>query len=274
VKVLFVAGECDPFIKTGGLGDVVYALPKDLNKIGVETRVVMPLYSDISEDYKSKMTFIKSFNVSLSWRSQYCGIYHCEHEGINYYFLDNEYYFKRKGIYGFYDDGERFAFFDRAVLLMLKEIGYKPDIIHCHDWHTGMIPVLYKNEFTFYTFYRDISTVFTIHNLAFQGIFPPEVLGDLLNLKDSLFYNGSLEFYGYSSFMKGAINFSDKVTTVSNTYAREIQTPCYGEKLDGLLRYKSDELIGILNGIDYSTYNPEDDNYIYRNFNFLYSFKK
>jgi len=267
MKVLFVASECDPFIKTGGLGDVVYSLPKYLNKIGVEARVVIPNYSDIKVNFKSKMKFIKSFRVPMSWRSQYCGVLQYEEGGVTYYFIDNEYYFKRQGIYGFYDDGERFSFFDRAVMTMIKEIDFKPDVIHCHDWHTGMIPVLYKNEFISDPFYRHIKTIYTIHNLLFQGVFPPEVLGDLLNLTDNLYYNGSVEFYGCSSFMKGGINYSDKITTVSDTYAKEIQTPLYGERLDGLLRYKGEELIGIVNGIDYSTYNPETDGYIYKKYN-------
>jgi starch synthase len=267
MKILFVASESDPFIKTGGLGDVVYSLPKYLNKIGVETRVVIPNYSDINDNFKAKMKFIKSFKVPMSWRSQYCGVLQYEENGVTYYFIDNEYYFKRQGIYGFYDDGERFSFFDRAVLTMLKEVDFKPDVIHCHDWHTGMVPVLYKNEFISDPFYRNIRITYTIHNLLFQGVFPPEVLGDLLNLTDNLYYNGSVEFYGCSSFMKGGINFSDKITTVSKSYAEEIQTPIYGEKLDGLLRYKNHELLGIVNGIDYTVYNPNTDKYIYKKYN-------
>ena len=266
-RVLFVASEGDPFIKTGGLGDVIYALPKYLNKIGIEARVVIPKYEDINEKFKSKMKFIKSYTVPMSWRNQYCGIQEYIHEGTIYYFIDNEYYFKRKSLYGFYDDGERFSFFDRAVLMMLEEIDYKPDIIHCHDWQTGMIPVLLKNEFIYNPFYKNIKTIFTIHNLLFQGVFPKTVLGDLLNLSDELFYNGSLEFYDCISFMKGAINYSDKITTVSSSYAKEIQTPYYGEKLDGLLKCRGNELLGITNGIDYTMYDPENDKYIYKNYN-------
>lgn len=266
MKVLFVASECEPFIKTGGLGDVVGALPRYLCRLGIDVRVVVPFYKDIEKEYLVKLNFVKSFNVNMNWRKQYCGVFECMIDGVIYYYIDNKYYFDRDRIYGFYDDGERFSFFDRAVLEMLKEIEYKPDVIHCNDWHTGMIPVLYKNEFSLDDFYRNIKTVFTIHNIAYQGIFPPEILEDLLNLNEELFYNGSVEFYGCSSFMKGGINYSDCVTTVSKTYAEEIKTPGFGEKLDGLLRIKGDNLIGIINGIDYSVYNPEEDSFIYKNF--------
>lgn len=265
-KVLFVASEADPFIKTGGLGDVAGALPKYLNKRGVDARVVIPKYRGIKPQFKDKLTFIKWFTVSVGWREQYCGIFEYDHEGVKYYFIDNEYYFFRNALYGDFDDGERFAYFDRAVLEMLKELDWKPDIIHCNDWQTAMIPVLHKLQYNNDPFYRDIKTVFSIHNLLFQGNYDPFILGDLFSLDYKYYREGYLELYGAASFMKGALNYSDRISTVSNTYANEIQTPQYGEKLDGLLRSRGNDLVGIVNGIDYKVYNPEEDELIYEKY--------
>jgi starch synthase len=266
-KVLFVASESDPFIKTGGLGDVANALPKYLNKLGLDVRVVIPKYKGIKPQFKDKMNFIKWFMVPVGWRNQYCGLFDYEIDGVRYYFIDNEYYFLRDACYGDFDDGEKFAYFDRAVLMMIKELDWKPDIIHCNDWQTGMIPVLYKLQYEKDPFYHNIKTVFSIHNLLFQGNYDPNILGDLFGLDYAPYRNGSLELYGALSFMKGAINYSDKIGTVSNTYANEIQTPQYGEKLDGLLQSRSRDLVGIVNGIDYTIYNPETDRLIYANYN-------
>jgi starch synthase len=265
-KVLFVASESDPFIKTGGLGDVANALPKYLNKLGLDVRVVIPKYKGIKPEFKEKMNFIKWFMVPVGWRNQYCGLFGCEIDGVQYYFIDNEYYFLRDGCYGDFDDGERFAYFDRAVLMMVKELDWKPEIIHCNDWQTGMIPVLYKLQYEKDPFYHNIKTIFSIHNLLFQGNYDPNILGNLFGLDDLAYRNGSLELYGAVSFMKGAISYSDKVGTVSKTYANEIQTPQYGERLDGLLRSRSRDLIGIVNGIDYTIYNPEKDRFIYTSY--------
>ena len=262
MKVLFVAGECDPFIKTGGLGDVVGALPQYLRKHEVEVSVVIPKYEDINEEIVSKMKLIKEFNVPMSWRSQYCGVLQYKKGGITYYFIDNEFYFKRKGAYGYGDDGERFAFFDRAVMMMMKEIEFKPDIIHCHDWQTGMIPVLLKYDYCSDEFYKGISTVYTIHNLKFQGVFPKDKLGDWFNLSEELYDNDTVSFYDCMNFMKGAIKTSDKVTTVSKTYSEEIKNDFYGEQLQGLLREREQDLSGIENGIDYKIYDPSKDTYI------------
>lgn len=266
MKVLFVAGECDPFVKSGGLGDVIGALPKYLKKDGVDVRVVIPKYSDISQNIKSKMRFIKSFIVQMSWRNQYCGILEYEKDEIIYYFIDNEFYFKRNGIYGFEDDGERFAFFDRAVLMMLKELDYKPNIIHCHDWHTGMIPVLYNYEYKYDDFYKDILTIYTIHNLKFQGVFPKYVLGDWFNLNNELYDNDTLKFYDSINFMKGAIKTADKITTVSKTYSEEIKIDFFGEGLQNVILERSNDLIGIENGIDYTIYDPSKDDLIQNKF--------
>lgn len=267
LKILYIASESVPFIKTGGLADVAFSLPKELRKIGVDIRVVIPMYSDIPEEYKMKMTTIKEINVPVGWRSQYCGIKYMEYEGVPYYFIDNEYYFKRDGLYGFFDDGERFAFFNRSVLEIIENIDFKPQIIHCNDWHTGMISPLLNAHYRHREDYRNIKTVFTIHNLKYQGVFPTEILGDLLGLGEEYNNIDALEFYGGVSFMKGGINYSDIVTTVSKSYAKEIQSPDFGERLDGLLRKRNRDLYGIINGIDYDIYNPEKDRDIFFNYN-------
>lgn len=267
LKVLFAASESVPFIKTGGLADVAYSLPKELRKAGVDVRVVLPFYQDIRDDLKNNMILIREFNVSVGWRNQYCGIKYMEYDGIPFYFIDNEYYFKRNGIYGFYDDGERFAYFNHAVLKMIQEIDFIPQIIHCNDWHTGMISLLLHAHYHMNPQYAGIRTVFTIHNLKFQGVFPSDILGDLLSLSDDYNHTDALEFYGGISFMKGGITYSDKITTVSGSYALEIQNEFFGEKLDGLLRKRNNDLCGILNGIDYDSYNPETDPYIFQTYN-------
>lgn len=262
MNVLFVVSECVPFVKSGGLADVAGALPKQLRKLGIDIRVIMPKYETIAEKYKKEMKKIAQLVVRVGWRRQYCGIEMFEYEGVIYYFVDNEYYFKRHQLYGHYDDGERFSYFCRAVLDALPAIPFRPDIIHCHDWHTGMIPFLLREEYRKNSFYEQIRTVFTIHNLQFQGIFPREILGDLLNLSDRYFTIEHLEFYGNVSFMKGALVAADIITTVSPTYKEEIQTEYYGERLDGLLRARQRDFIGILNGIDDEMYNPKTDPFI------------
>ena len=266
MKVLIAASEAHPFIKTGGLGDVIGALPQALKKLGLDVRVVIPNYRDIKKEIKEKAEFIKSFEVAVSWRKQYCGILEYKYKDATYYLIDNEYYFKRDGLYGYYDDGEKFAFFDRAVLEFLKELDWKPDIIHCNDWQTGMIPVLHKLEYSKDLFYKNIKTVTSIHNLLFQGNFSADVLPELFGYDYEPVRNGSLEFYGGMSFMKGAINYSDRILTVSETYAKEIQTPYFGENLDGLLRERGYALKGIVNGIDYDEFNPSKDSLIAKNF--------
>jgi len=266
LKVLFAASEADPFIKTGGLGDVAYALPKYLNKLEVDARVVIPKYKNLKEEYLQKLEFVKSFNIWVGWRNQYCGIFKCKVEEVTYYLIDNEYYFGRDGLYGYYDDGERFAFFDRAVMEMIKEIDFKVDVIHCNDWQTGMIPVLNALQYNKGPCYSNIKTVYSIHNLLFQGTYDPKILGELFGWDEEQFRNGMLEFYGGVSFMKGGINYAHKVATVSSTYAEEIKTPFYGERMDGLLRSREQDLMGILNGIDYNSYDPKEDTLIYKNY--------
>lgn len=262
MKVLMVASESHPFIKTGGLGDVVGALPQELKKIGIDIRVIIPNYHGIKEEYKRDFKFIKWFMVPVGWREQYCGIFQYEHRDVIYYFLDNEYYYKRDNLYGYDDDGERFAFFNRSVLNSLKELDWKPDVIHCNDWQAGMIPVLHKVEYKKDDFYKDIKSIVSIHNLFFTGNFPADILPELFGYDYELFTNGGLELHDGVSFLRGAICYSDMVTTVSKTYADEIRTPQYGEHLDWLLNYKGNFLRGIVNGIDYEEYNPERDKYI------------
>jgi len=267
MKVLFVASEAYPFIKTGGLGDVAYALPKALRKMGIDARVIIPKYSGIPLSFRNCMESVASFTVPVGWRNQYCGLQHLTYEGIPYYFVDNQYYFERPEIYGCYDDGERYSYFSKAVLESIKHMGdFVPDIIHCNDWHCGILPALLKDIYSEDEKYSKIKSVFTIHNLKYQGVFPKEVLGGLLNLDDGYDSDDALKFYDAISFMKGGIVFSDAVTTVSETYVAEIQTPFYGEGLDGLLRSQSDKLYGIVNGIDYELYNPILDKKIFYNF--------
>jgi starch synthase len=268
MKVLFAGSEAGPFIKTGGLGDVLGALPKELKDLDLDVRVVIPKYRHIKEEYKKNLQFIKSFTVPVGWRNQYCGILQYEYKNVIYYFIDNEYYFDRDQIYGHYDDGERFAFFDRAVIEFIKQIDWKPDVIHCNDWQTGMIPVLHKLEYIKDPFYYNIKTVFSIHNLLFSGTFDPDILPELFGYDYEPLINKSLELYGGVSFLKGGINYSDQITTVSKSYAEEIKTPQNGEHLDGLLRERGYYLKGIVNGIDYDEFNPREDNLIYKNYNF------
>ncbi|MED3561775.1 glycogen synthase GlgA [Bacillus xiapuensis] len=266
MKVLFAVSECGPFVKSGGLADVAGSLPKELKSLGTDVRVILPKYGTISDHFKKDMKKINEFTVSVGWRKQYCGIEEHEYQGLTFYFVDNEYYFKRESLYGFYDDGERFAFFNRAVLETLAHLNFFPDVLHCHDWHTAMIPFLLRKEYYNRKGYGKIRTVFTIHNLQFQGIYSNVVLEDFFGIKPEANDFGQLEFFGNVNFMKAAIVAADKITTVSPTYKQEIQTPTYGEKLDGLLKTREEDLFGILNGIDEDFYNPEKDSLIYQTY--------
>ncbi|CEH32972.1 glycogen synthase GlgA [Romboutsia lituseburensis] len=270
MKVLYVTSECWPFAKTGGLGDVAYALPKELKKEGVDVRVILPKYSTMPNYLKEKLREIAVFNVKVGWRNQYCGLLEMELDGVKFYFIDNEYYFKREGeiayLYGYGDDVERYTFFSNAVLEALAILDFYPEIINMNDWHTGMIPLILKEKYNGLEKYKDIKTVYTIHNLQYQGVFSNNVLGDVLDLPYKYLENGDVEYYGGVSFMKSGIVYSDKVTTVSPTYTSEIQTEFYGESLDGLLRANSYKLKGILNGIDYDLNNPKTDKDIFINY--------
>lgn len=263
MHVLFIAGEAAPFVKTGGLADVTGSLPTALAKLGVKVSVIIPKYKSIDHCYTSQMETIHASTIALDWREQYFGLRHLEKDNIDYYFIDNEFYFYRDKCYGEYDDGERFSFFCKAALEAIAHLKHgKPNVIHLHDWHVGPIAALYKTQYCKRPNYNDIKLVYTIHNLKYQGIFDKSVATELLGLPASIFTPEGLEFYGNTNFMKAGIVYSDKVTTVSNTYAQEIQYPYYGENLDGLLRAKADQLIGIVNGIDYDIWDPENDHNI------------
>jgi starch synthase len=269
MKILFVSSEAHPFMKTGGLGDVAYALPKALRKLGVDVRVIIPKYSDIKEEFRSKMLTLSTFNVPVGWRNQYGGLQYLEYDGIPFYFIDNEYYFKRPSSYGYQDDGERFAFFCRAVLEGINHmIDFTPDVIHLNDWHSGMIPPIMTEHYSHNPRFYNIKTIFTIHNLQYQGLFPREILGDLLSLSDDYFTEDKVKYYDGVSFMKGGLNFSDKITTVSKSYAEEIRTPFYGEGLHGLLQVRSSDLSGIVNGIDTELFDPKTDNELFFNYDY------
>ena len=266
-KILFVASECAPFIKTGGLADVVGSLPKCFDKKEYDVRVIIPKYMCMNQKWKDKMTYLNHFYMDLCWRRQYVGIMEMEYEGIKYYFIDNEYYFAGDKPYSDVRyDLEKFAFFSRAVLSALPVIDFRPDVIHCHDWQTGLIPVYLHDSFSNGDFYRGIKSIMTIHNLKFQGVWDIDTIKDIAGLSDYYFTSDKLKDYDDGNYLKGGIVYADMVTTVSDTYAQEIKTPFYGEGLDGLMRARSNCLRGIVNGIDYKEYDPATDNLIAKNF--------
>ena len=267
LKVLFVAAEAVPFAKSGGLGDVIGSLPKELKQQGVDARVILPNYQDIPEKYKQQMVFKNKFAVQVGWRQMYCGVLEFVYEGITFYFIDNEYYFKRYGFYGYDDDAERFGFFCRAVLESLTRIDFMPDILHCHDWHTGMISAIFDAHYRHLPEYQHIKTLFTIHNLRYQGVFDKGILHDILSLDWKYFNHDGVEFNNAVNFMKAGLAYSNVISTVSRTYAQEIQDPYFGEQLDGFLRKRQGDLVGIVNGIDYDVYNPATDQKIASNYN-------
>lgn len=269
-RVLFAASECVPFIKTGGLADVCGALPKEFDKSEWDVRVVIPNYSCIPESFRNGFRYVTHFYMSTGSyiQNKYVGVLQYELDGIKYYFIDNQEYFDSFLPYGNVRyDIEKFCFFDKAVLSMLPLIGFKPDIIHCHDWQTGLIPVYIKDSFNDNPFYHGIKTIMTIHNLKFQGIWDKQKVIDITGLNEYYFTSDKLEAYGDANYLKGGIVYADMVTTVSDSYAEEIKMPFYGEHLDGLMRARSNCLRGIVNGLDYDEYNPETDPLIYANYN-------
>lgn len=273
-KVLFVASEGVPFIKTGGLADVVGSLPKYLNKEEFDVRVILPKYLCMREDLKSRLNYVTHFYMDLGWRSQYVGVLETVYDGIQFYFIDNEYYFSGFKPYGnIYEDIEKFAFFSKAALSALPVIGFRPDIIHCHDWQTGLIPVFLKDKFSEGEFFRGIKTIMTIHNLKFQGVWDMKTIKNITGLPDYFFTPDKLEAYGDANYLKGGLVYADALTTVSPTYAEEIKTPFYGENLNGLLCARAHDLRGIVNGLDYNEWNPETDPLIDRNYN-IKNFRK
>ena len=263
-KILFAASEGVPFIKTGGLADVVGSLPKCIDKQYFDVRVILPKYACMKQEMKDKMSYVSHFYMDFNWKTVYVGILEAQEEGVHYYFIDNEYYFS--GPKPYCDDQkweiERYAYFCKAVLSVLPVVGFQPDLIHCHDWQTGLIPVYMKERFRGGDFYRNMKSVLTIHNLKFQGKWDTKTVKGITGLSDYFFTADKLEAYKDANLLKGGIVYADAVTTVSDTYAEEIKTPFYGEGLDGLLRARSRDLRGIVNGIDYDEFNPETDNLI------------
>ena len=264
MKVLYVSSEALPFMASGGLADVAGSLPKALRKRLIGCRVVMPLYDGIRQELKDQMTFLTSITVPVAWRRQYCGIFEAKANGVIYYLLDNQYYFKRDGIYGYYDDAERFEFFSRAVLEILPHIGFKPDIIHCNDWQSALTPLYYSTMYATREGYENIKTIFTIHNIQYQGTYGMELINEVLGLRPQ--DRGLIEYDGDVNFMKAAIETANRVTTVSPSYADEILDPWYSHGLDTILRQRKWKLSGILNGIDTELYNPETDADIFKNY--------
>ena len=265
MKVLFVAAEAAPFVKVGGLGDVIGSLPKALQDENVEARVVLPLYSSIDRE-KYNLQYKQHIFIDLGWRHIYCGIFETEVNGVTYYFIDNEHYFNRSSVYGQDDDGERFAFFSKAALEILPFIDYKPDILNANDWHTAL-SIIYLDDFKSrgLDFYKDIKSVISIHNIEFQGRFNPYEMGNLFGLDnkyfDALIYNGDL------NLLKGAIQLSNRISTVSETYAHEILDPYFSYGLDSILKIEQGKLHGIVNGLDIDKFNSETDKQIFKNFN-------
>lgn len=264
MKVLFAAAEASPFIKVGGLGDVMGGLPKELVKKGIDARVILPLYSAINPEFRKKIKYVTNCYVNNSWRSSYCGIFTAEHDNVTYYFIDNEQYFKRDVVYGSYDDGEIFAFFSRAVLDVLPVIGFIPDIINVNDWHTSMLPVYLNAFYRHIEEYKYIKTVLSIHNIEFQGKYDPYILGELLGLDVSL--KPLMTYDGDINVLKGGIESADLVSTVSKNYANEILHPQHSFGLHNILNARRDKVRGIINGIDTTLFNPETDNNIKTNY--------
>ncbi len=264
MRVLIAASEAYPFAMSGGLADVAGALPKALRNQRVGARVVLPLYDIVKQEFRAGMKFIKSITVPVAWRNQYCGIYEAKVGRVTYYLLDNEYYFKRGALYGFYDDAERFTFFSRAVLEMLKFIDFKPDIIHCNDWQTALIPVYQTLFYSQDPFYSGIRTLFTIHNIQYQGKYGRELIEDVVGLPQDK--SNYVEYEDCINLMKGGIECADRVNTVSPTYSKEILTPWFSHGLHEILRQREWKLSGIINGIDVDVYNPEADELIYKNY--------
>ncbi|WP_418792039.1 glycogen synthase GlgA [Phosphitispora sp. TUW77] len=271
LKVLLVGAEVVPFVKTGGLADVMGSLPKALTAMGNDARIILPRYQGIDN-----FSTVIDFPINIGGRKETCIVRQSHVEAklpeggikrVPVYFIDNYHYFDREGIYCHFDDAERFGFFDIAVLEMLKQISFQPDVIHCNDWQSGMIPFLLREKYSRHDpFYSRIGTVFTVHNLLYQGNYSPEIM-NILGIGDEYFNPNSLEFFGQASFMKGGLVYGDVINTVSKKYAQEIQTPEYGLGFEGLLRKRSQDLHGIVNGIDYHEFNPETDPRIFKTYN-------
>lgn len=257
MNVLFAASEARPFVASGGLADVIGALPKALLETGCDCRVILPLYSAVPEKFRENMEKIGEFKVWLGWRNLYCGLFKTVYNGVTFYFIDNEYYFKREAIYGQFDDGERFAYFSMAVLEAIKNMDFEPEVIHCHDWQTGLIPTFLRLFYSGEEKYSKIKTVFSIHNIQYQGNYDMYFAADVLGIPENR--RGFVEYDGRCNYMKAGIDQCDAISTVSPTYAEEIQDPWFAWGMDRLLRERKYKLAGILNGIDTESYDPSTD---------------
>lgn len=265
-SILFAAAEGLPFIKSGGLADVIGSLPKTLIQRGYDVRVVLPMYKKIAEKNRDSLERLGTVQINIGWINEPATFYSTVVDDVTYYFIEHQAYFERDALYGFPDDGERFSYYQKAILEMLKFLDFYPDIIHSHDWHTGMLAALTKIHYGSDWHFDKVKHVYTIHNLAFQGNFPKDVLATCLGLSYKYYEDGSMRFDGGISFMKTGIVWSDKVTTVSPSYAREILTSEYGEHLDEILRYRQHDLWGIVNGIDVTEWNPQTDKLLAKNY--------
>ena len=262
MNVLFASSECAPFVKTGGLGDVAGSLPQALREKNIDARVILPLYNCIPQKYKDEMRYIDHIYIDIGWRKQYCGVFELKYNNCIYYFIDNKFYFNGDKPYDYIHlDCEKFIFFSKAVLSILPTLGFRPDVIHCNDWQTGPIPV-FLDTFRDNPFFQGIKTVITIHNLKFQGRWDFKGIKDAMGISDYYFTPDKMEYYKDANLLKGGMVYADKISTVSDTYAREIMTPYYGEGLDSLLRAREGDVIGIVNGISYDDWNPSKDEYI------------
>lgn len=265
-KTLFVAAEAMPFCKSGGLGEVIGSLPKALRRSGVDARVIIPKYQSIAAGYQAPMRLIKEITVPVGWRQQKCSLYSLNHGDVPFYFIENAYYFGRSQLYGHYDEAERYAFFARAVLEALPHLDFQPDVIHCHDWHAGLVPAYLATHYRHDPYYWNMRTVFTIHNLKYQGVFHKAILGDIVDLGWEHFTMEKIEFYDQVNYMKAGLTYADRISTVSPSYAREIRYPFYGEQLDAFLESRSGNLSGIVNGIDCEIYDPASDPHIFQRY--------
>lgn len=266
MKILYAAAEAAPYIKVGGLADVMGGLPRELCAMGEDARVIIPLYSQIKEELKNEMTFIASIGVPLGWRMSYCGIFTAQKNGVTYYFVDNEQYFKRNGVYGEFDDAERFAFFSKAVLEILHHVEFYPDVINANDWHTALVPLYLNAFYRNIPAYANIKTVLSIHNIEFQGKYDPLILGHVLGLdvtyRDIFMYDGCL------NILKAGIESANIVTTVSKNYAQEILDPYFSHGLHNILEPRKYKLCGIVNGIDTDAFNPKTDENVYHKYDY------
>lgn len=263
-NIVFIASEAVPFIKTGGLADVVGSLPKYIDKKYFDVRVILPKYICMKPEWAEQLKYVNHFYMDFFWGNEYVGIMEAESDGIKYYFLDNEKFFAGSAPYSgnAYEEVVKFSFFSKAALSALPLIGFKPDVVHCHDWQTGLIPTYLKERFMGNEFYRSAKSVMTIHNLKFQGKWDVKTMKEITGLSDYFFTPDKVEAYKDANLLKGGLVFADAITTVSDTYAEEIKTPFFGESLEGVMQARARDLRGIVNGIDYEEYNPETDSYI------------